>query len=84
MANMLFQIIVIASYWGNGNDLTLDDVREKWGNKSHEWHDFITLANYGVTWYLHPLLWALVFSAVQALTHSMEGMISWIFMTVKA
>ncbi|XP_028410100.1 uncharacterized protein LOC114532723 [Dendronephthya gigantea] len=72
MANMLFQTIVITSYWAHDNELTLDDVREKWGEKSHKWHDVITLAHYGVVWYLNPLLWALGFAAIQALTHLCE------------
>ena len=73
LANMLFQIIVINSYWAGSSDLSVNDVREIWGKNSSHWHDFITLAHFGVKWYLNPLLLALVFCALQAMSHLWEG-----------
>ena len=64
---MLFQMIVISS------DLTVADVQKIWGQNSSRWYDFITLAHFGVKWYLNPLLWALVFCALQAVSHIWEG-----------
>jgi hypothetical protein len=71
---MLFQIIVINSLWARDFDLSVADVREVWGQNSTHWSDFITLAHFGVVWYLNPLLWALVFSFLQAMSHLFEGM----------
>ena len=73
LANMLFQIIVINSYWADSSDLTVADVQEIWGQNSTHWYDFITLAHFGVKWYLNPLLWALVFGSLQAVSHIWEG-----------
>jgi hypothetical protein len=74
LSNMLFQIIVIRSYWIKKPDLTVKDVTEVWGHNSSHWYDFLTLEHFGVVWYLNPLLWALVFSCFQAISHAFEGM----------
>ena len=73
LANMMFQLIVINSMWIVDSTLTVHDVTSKLGQNSTHWYDFITLQHFGVLWYLHPLVWALVFAFVQALFHICEG-----------
>ena len=72
LSNMLFQIIVIKSYWVRKSDLTVKDVREEWGIHKSHWYDIFTLEHFGVQWYLNPLLWALFFSCLQAISHTFE------------
>ncbi len=74
LSNMLFQTIVINSLWARNADLSVADVKKVWGQNSTHWYDCITLAHFGVVWYLNPLLWALVFSFLQAMSHLFEGM----------
>jgi hypothetical protein len=68
---MLFQIIVINSFRLDESRMTAEKI---WGQNSSHWYDAITLAHFGVVWYLNPLLWALIFGALQAFSHVCEGM----------
>ena len=72
LSNLLFQIIVIKSYWVRKSELSVEDVREVWGKHKSHWYDIFTLEHFGVEWYLNPLLWALFFSCLQAISHSFE------------
>ena len=71
LSNMLFQIIVINSFRLDESRMTAEKI---WGQNSSHWYDAITLAHFGVVWYLNPLLWALIFGALQAFSHVCEGM----------
>ena len=77
LANMMFQLIVINSMWITNSTFTLRNVTLNWGQNSTHWSDFITLQHFGVVWYFHPLLWALIFSFVQTLCHACEGKLLW-------
>ena len=83
LANIIFQLIVINSMWVRESHITVTDVVTCWGQNSSHWYDFITLQHYGVVWYFHPLFWALVFSAFQALSHLFEGKCIYFFSMYK-